>query len=101
MLRNEENIPLIADLARMSELYRKLSIDERFKEWKEAVVDGRKEELINAALMMDLSTRAGQLSAISLLTAAKEVARLDEVFREMEHYGEEAERLLSDQSKEG
>lgn len=99
MLKNEENKPLIANLMRASEEYRKLKLDERFKRWKADVVDGRKEELINAALMMDLSTRAGQMSAISLLIAAKEVARLDDVFREMEHYGEEAERLLSDQSK--
>lgn len=100
MLKNEENIPLIADLMKMSELYKRLSLDEEFKEWKASVIDGRKNDLINAALMLDLSTRQGQTAAISLLIAAKEISRMDTVFEEMEHYGEEAKRLLSEPSKE-
>lgn len=96
-----ENKQLIEKLQKQARLYESLKADERFVEFKTSVIDDRREQLIRQALLCDLTTKEGQITAVALLIAAKEAERQNAIFEEMEHYGEETERLLNDSSEEG
>lgn len=97
----QENKAYLELLKKRAGMFESLKNDERFIAFKEAAFDDRYTELMDAALALDLSTTQGQKAAITLLVAAKETKRIDAIFQEMEHYSQEAERLLSEPSTEG
>ena len=99
-MKNVENEPYIKQLKKTTELFASLKIEPSFIEWKQNVIDSRKDDLINGALACDLSTDEGQLSALTLLIAAKEMIRMETVFEEMEHYGEVTTKILDEPSVE-